>query len=108
MAFLELLYVDVYGKISIIALGVSFYFLFIVDDYNKNMWMYFLQDKAEILDKFVQWHKWMENENNKNVKKFHTDRGGKFLSNEFKKYYCHAPPFINSPTEALVRWNTTP
>ncbi|MCO5554063.1 hypothetical protein L7F22_007589 [Adiantum nelumboides] len=68
------------------AMGGSFYFLLLVDDYSRKMWVYFLREKAEAFGKFKMWHKLVENQTGKKVKKLRTDRGGEFLSTEFNDY----------------------
>ena len=50
------------------------------------MWVYFIREKAEAFGKFKMWHKSVETETGKKVKKFCTDRGGEFLSTEFNDY----------------------
>ena len=48
--------------------------------------MYFLREKANAFGKIKMWHKLVENETSKKVKKLHTDRGGEFLSIELNNY----------------------
>ena len=83
---LQLVHADLSGKASIQALGGCNYYMLIVDDYSRYMWVYFLRDKAEALGKFKQWQKMVENESGLKVKKLRMDRGGEFLSKEFDTY----------------------
>ena len=83
---LELVHANLCGKISTPAMGGSFYFLLMVDDYSRKMWVYFLREKADVFGKFKMWHKLVENETGKKVKKLWSDRGGEFLSTKFNNY----------------------
>ena len=83
---LELVHADLCGKMSTTALGGSSYFLLIVDDFSRKMWVYFIHDKAEAFGKFKEWHKLVVNETGNKLKKFRTDRGGEFTSSEFNNY----------------------
>ena len=83
---LELVHADLCGKMSTTALGGSFYFMLLVDDFSRKMWVYFIREKAEAFGKFKMWHKSVETKTGKKVKKFCTDRGGEFLSTEFNDY----------------------
>lgn len=49
MVHIELVHVDVYGKISIIVFRISYYFLLIINDYNSKIWMYFFGIKLKLL-----------------------------------------------------------
>lgn len=83
---LELVHADLCGKMPTQALGGSSYFMLIVDDYSRKMWVYFLRDKAQAFGKFKEWLQLVENETGKTVKKFRTDGGGEFTSNEFEDF----------------------
>ena len=80
---LELVHANLCGKMPTIALGGSSYFLLLVDDYSRKMWVYFLHSKEEAFEKFKVWLSLVQNESGKKLKKFRTDRGGEFMSNEF-------------------------
>ena len=64
---------------STTALGGSFYFMLLVDDFSRKMWVYFIREKAEAFGKFKMWHKSVAIETGKKVKKFCTDQGGEFF-----------------------------
>lgn len=83
---LELVHADLCGKMTTMALGGSSYFMLLVDDHSRKMWVYFLRDKADALEKFKVWHKLVMNENTTKLKKLRTDRGGEFCSTEFNNY----------------------
>ena len=70
---LQLVHADLSGKMKTAALGGSSYFMLIIDDYNRRMWVYFLWDKDQALGKFKEWHRLVKNEVENKVKKLCTD-----------------------------------
>jgi len=80
---LQLVHANLCGKMPTTALGGSSYFLLLIDDFSRKMWVYFLRDKAEAFGKFKIWHTLVENESGKKLKKLRTNRGGEFTSSEF-------------------------
>ena len=74
------------GKMPTQALGGSSYFMLLVDDFSTKMWVYFLHDKAQAFGKFKEWLQLVENETGNRLKKFRTDGGGEFISNEFDDF----------------------
>ena len=59
---LELLHGYLCGKMPTQALGGSSYFMLLVDDFSRKMWVYFLHDKAQAFGKFKEWLQLVENE----------------------------------------------
>ena len=58
---LELVHADLSGRAPTQALGGCDYYILIIDDYSRYMWVNFLRDKSEALGKFKQWQKMVEN-----------------------------------------------
>ena len=83
---LQLIHIDLSGKMVTPAMGGSLYYMLAVDDFSRKMWVYFLREKAEVFSNFKRWHKFVERESGKLVKELRSDRGGEFLSAEFCEY----------------------
>ena len=83
---LQLIHIDLSGKMVTPAMGGSLYYMLVVDDFSRKMWVYFLREKAEAFQIFKRWHKFVERESGKLVKELRSDRGGEFLSTEFCEY----------------------
>lgn len=83
---LELVHDDLCGPISPSTAGGNNYFLLLVDDYSRYMWVYFLKGKNEAFSVFKRFLAMVENGTERKVKTFRTDRGGEFTSNEFKTF----------------------
>ncbi|RVW83084.1 Retrovirus-related Pol polyprotein from transposon TNT 1-94 [Vitis vinifera] len=69
------------------------------DDHSRMSWVYFLQSKAETFETFKKFKAFVEKQSGKCIKVLRTDRGGEFLSNDFK-VFCEE--------EGLHRELTTP
>ena len=64
--------------------GGSRYFITFTDDYSRYSMTYFLKKKSEALEKFKET---AENETGVKNKALRSDRGGGYLSQEFKDYF---------------------
>lgn len=64
-------------------MGGNKYFLLIVDDWCRYMWVYLLRSKEEALAKFKIFKSQVEMETGHKVKILRTDRGGEFNSQAF-------------------------
>ena len=62
------------------------YFVTFTDDYSRYGFIYLMQRKSETFSKFKEFHACVENQLGKTIKTFRSDRGGKFLDNEFTDY----------------------
>ncbi|KAI3520492.1 hypothetical protein L1887_09941 [Cichorium endivia] len=80
---LELLHADLCGPITPQSMGGNKYFLLIVDDWCRYMWVYLLRSKDEALAKFKIFKAQVEMETEHKVKILRTDRGGEFNSQAF-------------------------
>ena len=52
---LELIHSDVCGKIGTRSLGGGEYFVTLVDDHTRHVWVYILKHKDEVLQRFREW-----------------------------------------------------
>lgn len=50
-------------------------------------WVYFLENKSETFEKLRHYKAKVEKQSGRFIKSLHSDRGGEFLSNEFK-FFC--------------------
>ena len=66
--------------------GGKSYFLFIVDDYSRKVWVYLLTNKSETFEKFKEWKNLLENLTNKRMKTLRTDNGLEFCNEKFSEY----------------------
>jgi transposase InsO family protein len=80
---LELVHAGLCGQIKPITPGGKSYFLLMVDDYNRYMWLDLLRTKDEVFLYFKKIKASAELESGCRLKAFRTDRGGEFNSGVF-------------------------
>ena len=51
---LELIHNDVFGPVPIPSLEKSVYYVSFIDDFSRNIWIYFLQKKSKVFAKFKE------------------------------------------------------
>lgn len=83
---LELVHSDVVGKITPASKGGSNYFVTFIDDYSRFTVEYPMKAKNEVLDRFDQYRRMVENLDNMKVKTLRSDNGGEYTSKEFDDY----------------------
>jgi hypothetical protein len=83
---LDLIHADLYGQIKPTTPGGKSYFLLIVDDFSRFMWVELLTTKDEAF-KCLKWVKALaETERGLKLHAFRSDRGGEINSVVFKEY----------------------
>ncbi|KAK2994443.1 hypothetical protein RJ640_001259 [Escallonia rubra] len=83
---LELIHTDVCGPIDPASLGKNRYFLLFIDDYSRKTWVYFLKQKSEVFSTFKRFKALVEKQSGYQIKAMRSDRGGEFISKEFKAF----------------------
>ena len=89
LSVLELIHMDICRPISSQTVGGKRYFLLIVDDYSRCMWVALRKEKLEAFKKFKRFKSMAEAEKEVKMKCIRSDRGGggggrEFTSDEFK------------------------
>nr|GEU73396.1 hypothetical protein [Tanacetum cinerariifolium] len=59
------------------------YFLSIVDDYSRRVWVHFLKHKNEAFSKFKEWKQLVKNQTGRKLKKLRTNNGLEFCNQKF-------------------------
>ena len=83
---LELVHTDVCGPMSVQARGGYEYFITFTDDYSRYGYVYLMCHKSEAFDKFREYKAEAEKQSGVHIKQLRSDRGGEYLSGEFKSY----------------------
>jgi transposase InsO family protein len=94
---LDLVHGDLCGPITPATTSGNKYFLLIVDDFSRYMWLEVLRSKDEAFRYFKKIKALAESDRGVRLRAFRTDRGGEFNSTEFTRF-CE---------EQGVRRNTT-
>lgn len=84
---LNYVHADLSGAPSVSSsLSGNKYFLSIIDDKTRKVWIYFLRTKDETFEKFCEWKELVENLVDKIVKCLRTDNGLEFCNTKFDAY----------------------
>nr|GEY45329.1 retrotransposon protein, putative, Ty1-copia subclass [Tanacetum cinerariifolium] len=85
---------DLWGPSQVESLGGKRYFLSIVDNYSRRLWVYILRFKHEAFRKFKEWKQLVDNQTERTVKKLMTNN----------EATCTAAYLINrSPSRAIEK-----
>ncbi|KAK8914559.1 hypothetical protein KSP39_PZI024198 [Platanthera zijinensis] len=63
------------------------YFVSFIDDYSKYVWVYTMKSKNEVLEIFVIWKKWIENQTDKEIRYIRSDNEDEYTSKAFLQEY---------------------
>lgn len=83
---LELVHSDLCGPINPISSSGKRYFLSLIDDHSRKGFVYLLLNKSDTLSYFKIFKSLVENEPGRRIKCLRTDRGGEYLSSDFKDF----------------------
>ena len=83
---LELVHADLCGHVTPPTPGGKLYFLLIVDDHSRYMWLELMATKDEALRHFKRFKAAAELELSCKLKAFRSDRGGEFNSGAFVEF----------------------
>ena len=82
----ELIHTDVCGKMNPVSNGHAQYFITFIDEYSKYCWIYMLNSKDQVFEKFKEWKVEVENQFDAKIKILRSDNGGEYCSNLFENY----------------------
>ena len=82
-AMFDLVHVDIWGPFSTDSIHGFRYFLTILDDYSRHVWVVMMKNKLEGSEKIKSFVYMVENQFEKKVKSIRSDNGPEFLMQEF-------------------------
>ena len=80
---LDYIHADLWGPSQIDSLDGAKYFLSLIDDYSKMVWVYPLKSKDQAYESFKNWKMLIETHTNRKVKALRTDNGLEFCNKRF-------------------------
>ena len=86
---LELVHTDVCGPFRVRGLGGALYFMVVVDDYSRHIWIRFLTDRKDVFLHFRAYKAWAEKVHSAaghRIKRVRMDGGGEYASNAFMRW----------------------
>ncbi|GJR70439.1 retrotransposon protein, putative, ty1-copia subclass [Tanacetum coccineum] len=84
--FLGIIHTDVCGPLRHVSKQGASYFITFTDDYSRYGYVYLLKHKHEVFETFKVFKNEVENQLGKTIKALRSDRGGEYISQEFKDY----------------------
>ncbi|KAF7809814.1 Retrovirus-related Pol polyprotein from transposon TNT 1-94 [Senna tora] len=75
---LELVHSDVWGPAPILSSTGYKYYVSFIDAYSRYTWLYLLKNKSDVLEAFIQFKTFVENQLNHKIKALQSDFGGEF------------------------------
>ncbi|GKA83208.1 putative RNA-directed DNA polymerase [Tanacetum coccineum] len=83
---LGIIHTDVCGPLRHVSRQAASYFITFTDDYSRYGYVYLLKHKHEVFETFKVFKNEVENQLGKTIKALRSDRGGEYISQEFKDY----------------------
>ncbi|GJW90163.1 retrotransposon protein, putative, ty1-copia subclass [Tanacetum coccineum] len=83
---LGIIHTDVCGPLRHVSRQGDSYFIIFTDDYTHYGYVYLLKHKHEVFETFKVFKNEVENQLEKTIKALRSDRGGEYISQEFKDY----------------------
>jgi len=83
---LELVQSDVFGKVKQPSIKGYRYMITFIDDFSRYVWVDFVKEKSEALDKCKEFKNKAESEVGHKIKCLHTNNMREYTSNEFFEY----------------------
>ncbi|KAJ9557054.1 hypothetical protein OSB04_011668 [Centaurea solstitialis] len=105
---------DVCGPFSHEARGGYRYFITFTDDFSRYGYVYLMRHKSESFEKFREYQNEVQNQLDRKIKFLRSDRGGKYLSQEFGSHLMECgivsqltPPYTPQMNGVSERRNRT-
>lgn len=83
---LDLIHSDLVGPMENKSFGGARYIFTFIDDHSRKIFTYFIKEKFEVLDKFIEFKAMVERETNKKIKVLRTDNGTEYVNFAFKRF----------------------
>uniref|UniRef100_A0AAV1U517 Polyprotein n=1 Tax=Peronospora matthiolae TaxID=2874970 RepID=A0AAV1U517_9STRA len=80
---LQLVHSDVMGPMESKSRGGSRFVVTFIDDYSRYIVAYYIENKSEVTDRFIEYKALMENQLSKKIKCIRTDNGTEYVNRRF-------------------------
>lgn len=96
VSLLDVIHTDVCGPMRTSSLGGAFYFVTYTDDFSRKSMVYFIKNKYEVFDTFMEYKALVENQTGKTIKTLRSDNGTEYVNNKFKNYLLQCGIMLNT------------
>jgi transposase InsO family protein len=114
LALLEFIHSDICEMNDVLTDGGQRYFMTMIDDASRYCYVYLLKTKDVTLNCLKTYKAEVENQLEKKIKRFRSNRGGEYFSNEFDLFcvehdiiHERTPPYSPQSNEVTERKNRT-
>lgn len=83
----DLVHCDIWGPYKTSSFSGAHFFLSVVDDYSRSVWVFLMKHKSEVSNYLIMFCNMVHTQFNKKVKKIRADNGVEFKSNCMLDYY---------------------
>ena len=84
---LALIYIKVCGPFDVQVRGGYSYFIIFIDDLSWYGFIFLMKHKSEVFERFREFRQEVDKQTGKSIKVLRSDRGEKYLSAKFLKYF---------------------
>ena len=102
---LGLIHSDVCGPFNITARGGYQYFITFIDDFSRYGYVYLMKHKSKSFEKFKEFKNEVQNQLGKGIKILRSDRGGEYLSQEFRDHLVQCGIISQLTPPGTPQWN---
>ncbi|GJT32897.1 putative RNA-directed DNA polymerase [Tanacetum coccineum] len=82
----ELVHLDLWGPYKVTSRDGFRYFLTVVDDFSRAVWIFLLKNKTEVFDNMTIFYNIIHTQFNKKIKIFRSDNGTEFVNQKFTSF----------------------
>ncbi|KAL0313432.1 UNVERIFIED_CONTAM: Retrovirus-related Pol polyprotein from transposon TNT 1-94 [Sesamum radiatum] len=82
-SILDYVHADVWGPSNTPTHGGNKYFLSIINNYSRKVFVFLMKNKSDVFEKFRNWKVFVENQTGKRLKALRTDNGLEFCNQSF-------------------------
>ena len=83
---LDLIHLDVWGLAKTASMGGCKFYVTLIDNHTRKLWVYFMKEKSEVFTHFQNFKVMVEKQTGKYVQCLRSDGGGEYFSNEFSAF----------------------
>ncbi|KAK1414482.1 hypothetical protein QVD17_30227 [Tagetes erecta] len=83
-----LIHCDIWGKYRNPSTAHASFFITIVDDFSRALWVFLIRNKSEASECLINFHNMVKTQFSKHIKRIRSDNGGEYTSNRMKDFYA--------------------
>ena len=76
-----------WGPYKVVSREGYWYFLTVVDDFTRSVWVYMLKRKDEVFDMFVSFYNMVSTQFDKKIKVVRSDNGTEFVNHKMNEFF---------------------